>query len=103
MFPADMYLWGDQKRMEAMEYEEFHAYCRELVLNKGVPCIGVIGGLNGKDIVRVTVQIMFGKEMFALSAGYPAIGNVVGGTEGKNIRSKEEFLAKLDQAYKNLS
>ena len=97
ILPKDTYLWKEQKEMESLEYDDFIGYCMDLVINRNVPIIGVVGGLYGKDIVRATMQTLFTPETIEVSSGIPTIGSITGGTAGKNAKAKEDLTRQLNQ------
>lgn len=98
ILPPDTYLWDEAKKMESMNLNELLAFSRDLVFNKGVPCIGVIGGLNGKDIVRVSIQVLYAHKFVDTFGGFACIGSITGGTFEKNKHCSKEFLTKLQSA-----
>jgi len=98
VFAADTYLWDEQKRMENMGYDEFLDFFTELVEERGVPIIGVSGGLRADHTIRVTLQVLLSEDSYAITDSYPALGSIVGGTRRENAKAKEKFLAKMEQA-----
>lgn len=110
--PSDTYLWEEQKKMSTMDFDQFLDFCEDLVGTKSVPCIGVSGGIYGKNSIRIGAQAYFDPSIIPVDENsepltltdneIPVFCSVAGSTPAKNEKISREIEAKANKEFDRL-
>lgn len=99
VFPADMFLKEEGKKLETMDLVEFVSYARTLVQKKKVPAISVTADIDNNDNSRYTMQIMFAKDLVKLLNGeYLCLESVSGDSKITNQWHLKKCMAACQKA-----
>lgn len=95
LYPRDFFLIVEGAKLMKMEKDEFIHYGKVLIKKKGVTNFMLVGGLFGRDVIRIAIAFDFnGTEPEDNCTVY--VGETVsGGTAGKNKQGMELFRSAM--------
>ena len=103
LFPRDYFLTIEGEKLMRMEKDEFIRYGKVLIKKKSITNFTLVGGLVGRDMVRLTLALDFdGSEPESDCIVY-VTETVSGGTAGKNKQGMDLFQAAVAANLSNLS
>ena len=103
LFPRDYFLTMEGEKLMRMEKEEFVKYGKVLIKKKDITNFTLVGGLFGRDMVRLTLALDFDGSESESDCTVYVTETVSGGTAGKNKQGMDLFRAAVAANRSNLS